>query len=678
MTNFKLIKTQLTIFICCIGISMAFSQDYKFGKVSKQELQEKFHPKDSSANAAVLYKSENISFLFTQSNGFMQEREVHERIKIYNKEGYDWATRKIFLYQGSSGAKKEKLSNVKGYTYNVVGNKIEKTKLKKDGIFENKLNDFTKVNIITMPNIKDGCVIEFIYKEVSPFLEIDDIVFQYNIPVNKLDLRVSTPQYYSYNMTLNPKAFYSPKINRKVETRTAGYTSSNGSSINKVSASKNYSNNKFEYKENIILINDTNIPSLKAESFSGSMNNYRAKMSLELSAILDNYGSVEKSFTSSWEKVSKTIYKRPSFGGQINKTNFFKNNIASLTKDIDNAFQKAVILTNHIRSKIKWNGYYGVSGYKGTKNAYKIGEGNVADINLLLIAMLKSEGVNVNPVLISTKDNGIPLYPSAKGFNYVICMIEYDGKYALIDAADPNGSLNVLPERVLNWQGRLIKEDGTSSWVPLTPQKQSVQSSSINVKITDDFSISGKVRQMQTANLALRARNRFNKLSKESQVKLIERNKGNFEVSNLEIKNKDDNSLSIGYDYEFNDAVDEIGDKLYFSPLLFMAEKENPFKLDERKYPIDFSIPFKENYKVNIMLPQGYKVESLPKAEAFEFKGGAVKYTFIVKQNGNFIQLSTDFDLKSTLIDPQDYSVFKEFYGKIIEKQTEKIVLTKE
>ena len=38
------------------------AQDYKFGKVSKKELQEKFYAQDSSVNAVVLYKKRRTLF----------------------------------------------------------------------------------------------------------------------------------------------------------------------------------------------------------------------------------------------------------------------------------------------------------------------------------------------------------------------------------------------------------------------------------------------------------------------------------------------------------------------------------------------------------------------------------------------------------------------------------------
>ncbi len=40
--------------------------------------------------------------MYVKDTGFMQEREVHQRVKIYNKEGYEWATKKIYLYKGGS------------------------------------------------------------------------------------------------------------------------------------------------------------------------------------------------------------------------------------------------------------------------------------------------------------------------------------------------------------------------------------------------------------------------------------------------------------------------------------------------------------------------------------------------------------------------------------------------
>ncbi len=90
----------LLVLLLQIGMSTLYAQNFKFGKVSKEELQEKFNPADSSANATILFRKEYVRY--NTYSRFSQIREVHERIKIYNKEGLVWATKYIMLFSGYS------------------------------------------------------------------------------------------------------------------------------------------------------------------------------------------------------------------------------------------------------------------------------------------------------------------------------------------------------------------------------------------------------------------------------------------------------------------------------------------------------------------------------------------------------------------------------------------------
>ncbi len=65
--------------------------------------------------------------------------------------------------------------------------------------------------------------------------------------------------------------------------------------------------------------------------------------------------------------------------------------------------------------------------------------------------------------------------------------------------------------------------------------------------------------------------------------------------------------------------------------LLFLATKENPFKLEESKYPIDLIIPDRDKYMVYSIRPKGYDVESLQKSEALEFKDTNVTFMYLVQ-----------------------------------------------
>ena len=62
------------------------SQDYKFGKVSKAEREEKYYPSDSSASAAYLYRKRRTYYDYSNVKGFRIINQYHQRIKIYSKE----------------------------------------------------------------------------------------------------------------------------------------------------------------------------------------------------------------------------------------------------------------------------------------------------------------------------------------------------------------------------------------------------------------------------------------------------------------------------------------------------------------------------------------------------------------------------------------------------------------
>ena len=163
-------KNLASLLILLVVSQLSSAQNYKFGKVSKEELEEKFNPLDSSASATYLYKYRKTFFEYQQSTGFELVTVVHERVKIYNQQGFDYATKAVSLYKSNSN--QEKVTNIKAYTYNLIDGKIEGTKLKKDGIFKTETSKYRNQTKFTMPNIKEGSVVEYSYKIISPFIKI--------------------------------------------------------------------------------------------------------------------------------------------------------------------------------------------------------------------------------------------------------------------------------------------------------------------------------------------------------------------------------------------------------------------------------------------------------------------------------------------------------------------------
>ncbi len=644
-----------TLVLLLFGASLLNAQNFKFGKVSKEEVSEKVHPVDNDANAAVLYKY-RLTYYNYNSGGFQLITEFHERIKIYNKDGFDWATKKIRTYDSRSNGH-ERISGIKAYTYNLENEKLVEVKLDKDEIIEEKTSKYHNTTKFTMPAVKEGSVIEYEYKIYSPFLtSIDDFQLQYTIPINKLETKLSIPEYLVFGKHFNMR---SPlQINLK-ESRD------------------NYNQGGLRFGVNIYEINMDDIPALEKEPYIDYLQNYAAMVKWELqltrfpNQIMENYSKT-------WEGVAKSIYDDIGLGKEIDHTGFFEDDIDSLLAGISNPDEKISRIFQFVKKKMKWNDYVEFIPELGTRKAYKEGSGNTADINLLLTAMLRYAGLKASPVLVSTQSNGVPLFPTRNGFNYLVSCIEMPEGNLLLDATDPGTAVGQLPERARNWQGRIIKDDGISDWVKLNPDYVSEMNNTLNIKIEEN-GVSGSHSKKLNGLLAMNYRNNLLSKSPEDIKETIGSSVKNSSISEVKVDNLDLIGSEIMESYKFKSAegFEKIGDNIYLKPLLFEAMSENPFKADKRTYPIFFDFPVSRKKMVNIMLPQGYEIISAPESTIFKLEEDEGEFRFIVRSNGNFLRIESEVRLNKTVFSPLDYEYLKKFYSNIVEKQNETIVLGK-
>jgi transglutaminase-like putative cysteine protease len=660
--------------MCCFltaTISNA-QKDFKFGKPPKELLTQEQHPVEADAEAAIVFKRSRIFFEYQKNNGFVLKKEIEMRLKIYKKEGTDWGTFEIPLY--APGNDDEKISSIKGYTFNMQGEKVVDEKLKKDGIFEERTNKYYKKTAITMPNVKEGSVIDLTYTIYSPYTSsVGEINFQYSIPVDEIYAKVDIPEYYVFKTY--SKGFFPIKYEETKENLSLSFTTK---SSDRVKGTTKYSKDNIVVKENVFNISATNIPSLKEESYTNNIENYRTSITFELSSI-QWPGEPFKYMAQTWNDVTKSIYDLDSFGRELQKTKYFEEDINALIGTTTDPMKKAAMIFNYVKSKMTWNDYYGFTTDDGVKKAYQESIGNVAEINLMLTSMLRYAGVNANPILVSTRANGIPLFPTRNGFNYVIAGIEVENAVILLDATNKNSMPNILPDHVLNWTGRLIRQDGSSSVIELIPTKKSNEVFNMSVRLSDNGDAEGKVRRFCTDHIALHYRNNIKPIAKEQYLEKLENTYNGIEISEYEIKNANDLSKPIIETYSFNaeDSFEAAGNKIYISPLLFMADTENPFKAEKREYPIDFTYPKVKKYMFNIQLPEGYKIESIPENAAVQLPDNLGMFRYNLSSSGNSVQLVASVEINSAIVPASYYGIIKEYFKQIIDKESEKIVLTK-
>lgn len=652
-------KFKLLLASALIISQISTAQDFRFGKVSQEELLEKSHPLDSTANAAILYREVKTKFDYSRGDGFFLVTDVFERVKIYNQKGFDWANKKIKLYQGN-GSTDEELRGLKAVTYYLSeNNKIETEKLRNDGIFEKEVSDFLNTTNFTMPNVREGCIVEYEYSIQSPFISnIDSYRLQEEIPINKVNIRFSAPEYFSYKPY--QKGWHPFQVKNSRESNTLFL---------------NYGDDKVTYSELVYIVDLNNVPALTEEAYTSNIDNYMSSLKFELSHTQFPRSKVE-TYATTWEDVCETIYEADNFGDQLAQHNYFDDDIDALLAGIDPQ-KKMTAIFEFVKQKMNWNSHFGYYSDEGVRTAYKNGTGNSGDINLMLTAMFRYAGFDANPVLVSTKSNGIPIFPTRTGFNYVLSGVKKDGSIILFDATNKFGEPNVLELEIMNWKGRMVHKDGSSAWVSLMPSEHSVQNMLISAKLSS-MQITGKSRSRYTRQYAMALRKSYKDLKKEAIRKKLEGEITGTELSEITFKNLDQlyKPVNLSYNFESFGAIEKIGNKLYLSPMLFMAMDENPFKLKERTYPIDYGYPMKDRYIITINIPKTHKVVSVPKNVAYKMEDiGSFKY--LITNNGNKIQLSVEFSINKPMILANKYGSLKKFYELLIAKQKEKVVLAK-
>jgi hypothetical protein len=111
--------------------------------------------------------------------------------------------------------------------------------------------------------------------------------------------------------------------------------------------------------------------------------------------------------------------------------------------------------------------------------------------------------------------------------------------------------------------------------------------------------------------------------------------------------------------------------------MLFLKLKENPFKEEERVYPIDFTFPRTVENFITIKIPEGYQVDYIPEKAIFKLGDGVAQLTYLIEEFNNVISVKVNHEVNAALFLPQDYNSLREFYISLINKENEKIVLVK-
>ncbi|CAM3347804.1 DUF3857 domain-containing protein [Flavobacterium longum] len=650
--------------LMCFFVCLAQSQKMELGKVSEAELREKLCPTDTTAPAAVIFKKATSKFRYRKKTGFYIDHEYEFRIKIYKKEGLSWGNFPVPYYTGYKNLDDDYLEFSDAVTYNLESGKIVKTKTGREGQFKKKRNEYWDEATLVLANVKVGSVIEFKYRlRTEDITEFPTFEFQYDIPVKYCTYNTIIPQYFQYKPI--SCGFGNIATAAKIVDDSQNFEDDHGQSVS------------IRYQAVSRDFYGEDIPALKDEPYVDNLDNYRAAVKHELEKI--QFPDEEpKLYATTWEAVANDIYKNENFGKPLQERQYFEAYLAAFVKPDQTPLQRATAVFEYVQRTMSWNGKYGYLVKKGLKNAFLERTGNVAEINLMLVAMLNYAGVSAHPVLVSTVDNGVAVFPNRAIFNYVIAAAEIDGRTTLFDATDKNSAANILPFRDLNWHGWRIANDGSVKQIDLVPKTSSKAMFTVMAKVDASGTLSGKVKVSKTDYFGYGFRDKFKGTNQDDYLQWLEKELNGIEIWGYTADIPDAANQMIEEKFDFSgSSVEVIGEKIYIDPMLFLTRTKNPFVSDTRVLPIYYGFPTLHKYNISIQIPAGYTVASLPKAVMLTMPENVGTYKMNAQQQTNVIQLTASLEINQAIVSSDFYPVLKRFYDGMAQSASEKIVLIK-
>ncbi len=596
---------------------------------------------DDEASAVFLVNNGHTEVRYDRRiNTWVASTEHVYRIRILKKDALDMGDVKIPLYLGGNMAdQRETVDGIKATTYNFnpETGRIESSTLSKREIYKVDLSEHTKEVSFTLPNVKVNSVLEIAYTKHSPFIDqLDDWEFQRDYPVKYSHFAVTIPAFYVYVFQLQ------------------GHLQTKASNMELDKVRKPFG--RYTYQDLKAFWVMENIPAFRKEPFMTSRDDYLSKLVFQIQTL--RTPEYEKNFLKTWEDVTRDLQNSQRFKLYYTGKKDFTAFPLSTASD---PLQRAQEIYARFKKTFTWNKYYGVYPDVGFKKMMEGKTGNASSMGLTLFQILEQAGLDARPVLFSPRFNGAISYnyPFRDRLIATVVRLKIDGQTYLLDPMNrlPFGYLD---SEYLNGKGLVLGDQ--VDWVDLTRVAKDQRSSEVKLTISGD-SIKG--------DLALNMKD-YGMLAAGDQPETLF--KSDWEVQEVAIAEDELTSRVVTARLERETEDDLILIPLAFDELIF---RENPFKAEDRLFPVDFYFNKRYSYQLSIELSEEYAFESLPENKIIRLPDRLMDMTLNVSQIGSKVNITFLFWTRTNSFDVRYYPKLREAYEMMGELDGTSIIVRK-
>lgn len=632
---------QAAFFLLSINVS---AQEY--GKILQEEIKLKECSFDKNAEAVILL--DKAVTAADDERQLITKRRI--KIKILKPSGADRGDVRISFYSKDDF---ERLTDIEAYVYNETSEGVPKTTvIDRRAIFTQKVNELYSETKIVMPEVKVGSIIEYRFTRIRRSVYgIRDWLFQTDIPTI----------YSHYDLTIPPGIAFAYKV-----IKSAGLNVD-------VKSNKDEGRVIFEMK---------NIAGLREEPFMDAPHDYLQRVVFQVAEYQTQYGG-KKKYANSWPELGIELSNQDYFGRAIDKNIKGSGELLAAAKALPNDYDKMALVYSYIRKNFNWNGIYSYLTEEGLNRVWDKKAGNAAEINLVLVNLLKELKLDAYPLLASARNYGKvdASYPFVDQFGQVAVMVTINGQRYILDAMDKTTPVGIVPFNLLNTNAFVVAKKSSAIIFIKEDVRMSKDFYGIETVINEDGKLSGNVNVLSYDYTRLDKVDDYKTKYKLDKFisKYYRREVSNLSIDNFEVKNLDADSLPLDQSFKFTSNLTASGDYALFNLNLFGAIEKTPFVSDNRFTDINYGCQVLESIAQVIRLPKNMTPDVLPKNINLVMPDNSITLSRIISYDAasHTVHCRIKWQVTRTVFKPEEYISVKDFYKKMVDLLNEPLVLKK-
>ncbi|MBN8706070.1 MAG: DUF3857 and transglutaminase domain-containing protein [Bacteroidetes bacterium] len=621
------------------------------------------YPED---DAVIVYRKQKVDVSVHSGSLYYEittEESLHSVTKLF-RNIEDYASYKIYLHEG------DHLKEISARTVKEDGTEVV---LESKDFYHTTGSSggstvFTDERAVTFtfPQVAKNCIIEFNYTVTknNPFVH-DEWMMQSYLPIKKNIFELMAPRilvidevkggfgwtwrYKPYNFIDMPDVVQKNLINPSGSTLDAKFVNS-------------------------WVLED--VPAFEPEPQMPDHDLYKG------------YMKFTKGEFKSWDDVADWYWSNYYIGMNV-VSDEIRKKATELTTGLKSEEEKIQALYNFAQGIRYVSLYLGNGGLRPhePKTVISNSWGDCKDKATLLLVLLKAIDIESFPVLALTRDDGRidPSFPSYS-FNHMILKVKApSGKIYWLDPTLQFAPLNEIPSSLEGMNVLVVysEKSGKIERIPSSVAQDNL------VKIDQIVSLVGGDSTQFNVAITFKGDENYEYRSffKDKTPKEIDDyiksmvigDMGNIRVKSWSHSNLDSINVPFRFNFTFSTSGAAVrqGDLLllYADPLQLMS-KLNWLKKDTRKYPIEFSQPYRIEKTTQILPLTNFSTRNLPEPISLENQNFSFKKSF---QSGpkNEILVSEVYEVKSQWVLPGHYAATKQFFDKVKAKLNERVIFTR-